>query len=124
MKDLYQRLNDIVNPGFRYFSEDSAEFQQGKREFESAIKQGDASVFINLLEDEYSRICASGSTDYKYQIHLLVTEIKTAAWKNCTRQLELTNEEIQFLKILLSNNRNGAEPLVDSLKGKLNERCG
>lgn len=121
MKDLYQRLNDIVNPGFRYFSESSPEFQQGKREFERAIRNGDASVYMELLEEEYSHISSSGSKDYKHQIHCLITEIKAAAWKNRTRTIELTNEEIQLLKILLSGKGNlkGAEQLLENIGGKL-----
>ena len=65
MNNLYQRFNDIINPGFKYFSAESEEFRQGKQEFESAIEQGDASVFVDVLEEEYAHIRTTGSNDYK-----------------------------------------------------------
>lgn len=117
MNNLYQRFNDIINPGFKYFSADSNEFRQGKQEFEDAIKQGDASVFVDVLEEEYARIRTTGSSDYKHQIHCLITEIKTVAWKHKCKTIELTNEEIQYIKLLLGTQK---DTIVESVKGKLN----
>ena len=117
MNNLYQRFNDIINPGFKYFSAESEEFQQGKQEFEEAIKQGDASVFVDVLEEEYAQIRTTGSNDYKHQIHCLVTAIKTAAWKHKCKIIELTNEEIQYIRLLLGTQK---DTIVDTLKEKFN----
>lgn len=117
MNNLYQRFNDIINPGFKYFSAESEEFRKGKQEFEDAIEQGDASMFVDVLEEEYAHIRTTGSSDYKHQIHCLITAINTAAWKHKRKTVELTNEEIQYIKLLLGTQK---DTIVDTLKEKFN----
>lgn len=118
MQTLFQKFNNIINPGFRYFSAESEEFQQGKEAFDTAIAEGDCSVFTDILEEESRLIKTSGDQQYAREIHFLIAEIRTEAWKHRSKTVELTNEESQFICTFLRAKGND-EPLVHNVLEKL-----